>query len=124
MRSVLLVGHCGADTASLTRMLQAHFTVRIESAATLADSLALAQRAKYDLVLVNRILDQDGSQGLEVIREWVSTARTADSPVMLVSNYASAQQEAIEAGAQPGFGKQSLHLPETRDSLRPFLESP
>ncbi len=123
MRQVLLIGHCAADTASLQRMLGSHFSVRIESAATRRESLIIAKQTSFDLVLVNRVLDQDGSPGLEVIREWVSTPAIAACPVMLVSNFQSAQQEAVEAGAQPGFGKQQLHAPETLAILRPFLDS-
>lgn len=123
MRRVLLVGHCAADTASLQQMLGSHFSVRIDTAATLRESLSMAKQTSFDLVLVNRILDQDGSLGLEIIREWVATPPMVTCPMMLVSNFESAQQEAVEAGAQPGFGKQQLHAPETLDILRPFLES-
>ncbi|MDP1560211.1 MAG: response regulator [Pirellulaceae bacterium] len=124
MRRVLLVGHCAADTASLQRILGTHFSVRVDSAATLGETLAIARQTPVDLVLVNRILDQDGSLGLDVIREWVSTSELAATPVMLISNFESAQQEAIAAGARPGFGKQRLHAPETLELLRLFLESP
>lgn len=124
MRRVLLVGHCAADTASLQRILGTHFSVQIDSAATLGESLVIARQTPFDLVLVNRILDQDGSPGLDVIREWVSTTGLATTPVMLISNFESAQQEAVAAGARPGFGKQRLHAPETLELLRSFLESP
>ena len=41
---------------------------------------------------------------------------------MLVSNYADAQREAVEAGAEPGFGKASLGRPEMLGKIRPILE--
>lgn len=122
MRRVLLVGHCAADTASLQRMLGSHFSAKVDSAGTRREAIATAQQFAFDLVLVNRILDRDGSEGLEVIREWFATPAIADTPLMLISNFESAQQEAVEAGAQPGFGKQQLHAPETLNLLRVFLE--
>jgi len=43
-------------------------------------------------------------------------------PVMLVSNYQEAQQQAVGAGAVPGFGKDSLGRPSMIALLKPFLE--
>ena len=64
---------------------------------------------RYDLVLVNRVLDEDGSSGLELIRALKHDPALADVPVMLVSNHADAQEAAFDLGASPGFGKASLH---------------
>ncbi len=40
---------------------------------------------------------------------------------MLVSNYADAQKEAVEAGALPGFGKADLGDGQTHERLRNAL---
>ena len=41
--------------------------------------------------------------------------------MMLVSNYEDAQNEAVAAGALPGFGKASLGQPHMLARLRPLL---
>jgi hypothetical protein len=45
----------------------------------------------------------------------------AKVPVMLVSNYAAAQAEAVAAGAVPGFGKSSLGRPDMLERVRAVL---
>jgi hypothetical protein len=40
---------------------------------------------------------------------------------MLVTNYPEHQQEAVAAGAEPGFGKAELGQLATRDKLSRFL---
>jgi len=42
-------------------------------------------------------------------------------PVMLVSNFADAQAQAVESGALPGFGKAALNAPETLARLKEQL---
>jgi CheY-like chemotaxis protein len=76
---------------------------------------------KFDLVLVNRLLDRDGSQGLDIIRKIKSHPDLSVVPVMMLTDYPEHQQRAVEAGAEPGFGKSELHSPETLDKLRRFL---
>jgi hypothetical protein len=41
---------------------------------------------------------------------------------MMITNYPDHEAKAIAAGAEPGFGKKSLHEPETRQRLAKFLE--
>jgi CheY-like chemotaxis protein len=77
------------------------------------------QRAPVSLILVNRVFDSDGHSGLEFIRRW--KAREPHIPVMLVSNYEDAQQDARQAGAVPGFGKAALGQPAMLDRVRPYL---
>jgi two-component system chemotaxis response regulator CheY len=73
------------------------------------------------LVLVNRKLDQDYSDGLRVIRAITADPELRTVPVMMVSNHADHQQEAVNAGAKVGFGKLQLHDPATVERLRGFL---
>jgi hypothetical protein len=72
-----------------------------------------AQLAGADLLVINRALDGDFGvpDGVALIRE---LGAGSAPPMMLVSNYPEAQQAAQAAGAVPGFGKASLHAPETR----------
>ena len=77
----------------------------------------------FDLVLINRKLDQDGSDGLEILRQVKADERLAPTPVMLITNFEEHQQLAIEHGAIRGFGKAHLHDAETQQRLRDVLQS-
>jgi hypothetical protein len=72
------------------------------------------------LILVNRVLDADGSDGMALIQEFV---RSGTVPVMLVSNYPEYQAKAVALGARPGFGKAALRDPATVELLRVVLDS-
>jgi hypothetical protein len=70
------------------------------------------------LLLINRVLDGSfhTDSGVELIRQ---IASNHNPPVMmLVSNFASAQEEAVEAGARPGFGKAQLYSENTAAIVR------
>ncbi len=72
-------------------------------------------------MLVNRKLDADHSDGLEIIQRIKADAELAGVNVMLVTNYAEHQERAVAAGAAPGFGKSELMEAATLEQLRPFL---
>ena len=83
------------------------------------DALAQLKSGQFDLVLVNRKLDTDYSDGIEVIRaDQGRPSRPPDVPVMLVTNYPEHQDAAIAAGAVRGFGKLEFSKPETRGNSR------
>ncbi|MFM7831704.1 MAG: hypothetical protein ACKPJD_07930, partial [Planctomycetaceae bacterium] len=69
----------------------------------------------------NRLLDADGSEGLQILHEIRRQEGWNGIPVMLVSNYAEWQQKAVAAGAVPGFGKAELNRPETRQRVAEAL---
>lgn len=119
-KRTLSVGQCGADTASITYTLQQHFKAEVVRADTADDALRRLDGEAFDLVLVNRVFDLDGSPGLDLVRA-IKAGPHAGVPVMLVSNYDDAQQEAVDAGAAPGFGKAALGRPSMLDAVRPFL---
>jgi two-component system chemotaxis response regulator CheY len=111
-KRVLSVGQCGFDHGSIARTFRQHFGADVTAAHDAVGALAALTQGGYDLVLVNRVLDSDGSSGLDVIRRMKEDEALAKVPVMLVSNYADAQEEAVAAGALPGFGKSSLGQPD------------
>jgi len=117
---ILDVGQCVPDHAAIARVC-AKLGAAVERAATAAEAIAVLRREAYDLVLINRVLDGDGTSGLDLLRQIRSDPATAGVPVMLVSNYADAQEQAVEAGALPGFGKAALHRPETLERIRQAL---
>lgn len=120
-QKVLDVGQCGPDHWSISNMLQQHFSVDISRAETFEEAVNTARDSSYDLILINRLLDVDGSPGVDILRTLKSEPATANTPVMLVSNFEDSQQEAMSFGAVRGFGKAELNKPATLEKLRKFL---
>jgi DNA-binding NarL/FixJ family response regulator len=120
-KRVLDVGQCGPDHSSISRLLRTHFDVEIVPAALPADALDQLRDGKFDLVLINRKLDADYSDGTVILRAIKADESLSGVPVMLVSNYADAQQAAVTHGAEYGFGKAELDAPETLERLARFL---
>ena len=83
----------------------------VDRVATGKDAAAHLKKGSYDIVLVNRVLDADGSSGLDVIED-LFRANTS-IPIMLVSDRPEAQDAAVALGAVRGFGKADLGAPET-----------
>ncbi len=110
-RRVLDVGSCGPDHDALSQLLQQHFDVTVVQAHGLQDALRLMRAAAFDLVTVNRVMDRDGSYGLEIIKAMKADPDLAGLPVMMITNFDQHQQQAQQAGAVPGFGKSSLFAP-------------
>ena len=90
---------------------------QVDRAEGLEDARQALAQARYALVLVNRQLDADGSPGVDVIKAIKSDDAVSSVPVMLVSNFADAQEVARAAGAEPGFGKAHLDAVETNAKL-------
>jgi CheY-like chemotaxis protein len=120
-KRVLDVGNCSPDHNVIRRFIERHFNAVVVQAHNGADTVATLQRQTIDLVLVNRKLDQDYSDGLRVIERIKNSAHLAHVPVMLVTNYEEHQQQAMQAGAERGFGKLSMEEPETLERLSRFL---
>jgi CheY-like chemotaxis protein len=120
-KRVLSVGQCGADHYGISLTFRQAFGAEVEAASTEAEALRLLRQEPFALVLVNRVFDADGDSGVDLIRRVKADETLRTAPMLLVSNYADAQREAAEAGAEPGFGKADLGRPEMLDRVRPFL---
>jgi len=119
-KRVLSIGQCAADDFRITQMLREHFDAEVIMAATEDEALASLRQGSYDLILVNRILDANGTSGLSLISQ-IQTSLDHPPPIMLVTNYSEFQQEAEQLGAVPGFGKGSLYAQETVERLAKYL---
>lgn len=120
-KTVIDCGNCGPDHNSIRNMIQSHFDAVVQQTHGSEDTLRRLRQGDVDLVIVNRKLDRDYSDGIEVIRQIKSEAQGADVPVMLISNYEEHQQAAVAIGAVPGFGKLALSDPKTPSLFKPFL---
>lgn len=104
---VLDVGNCDPDHFAIRSMLVRHFDVEIERVMFVPEAETAISRRAYDLVLVNRRIFADDSDGLALVRS-IQELPAPRPPVMLVSNFPDAQDAAVAAGAAPGFGKAGL----------------
>lgn len=121
-KRVLDVGQCDPDHGTIRNYLKQHFPeVELDRAHLLDDALEKLRAGEYHLVLVNRKLDQDYSDGIEIIKQIKSDDELREVPVMLVTNYPDHQQAAVEVGALHGFGKLEYDKPETKEKLRAVL---
>jgi CheY-like chemotaxis protein len=119
---ILSVGQCGFDQMMISDYLTDRFNAQVLEANGLDDVLEAMRSTPFDLVLVNRVLDRDGSSGLDLIRALKKDPETALVPAMLVSDHPDAQHAAGVLGASPGFGKAELHAMETYERIKRVLE--
>jgi DNA-binding NarL/FixJ family response regulator len=120
-KRVLDVGNCGPDHSSIKHFLAKYFDCELLQADGADDALRALRAGPVDLVLVNRKLDMDYSDGIDVIRQIKAAADLAHVPTMLITNYDEHHEAAMEIGALRGFGKLDLAKPETVAKLQPIL---
>jgi CheY-like chemotaxis protein len=120
-KRVLDVGNCDPDHGALTRLITGAFDAQLTRAHGADDALAALARDAFDLVIVNRKFDRDDGDGIELIRGIKSDPQLGRVPVLLLSNFPEYQQEAVQAGAAPGFGKKQYGEPETHAKLATYL---
>ena len=102
---VLSVGQCSFDHSTISRWISAKFEADTVNAHTSAEALVALRSGEFSLVLVNRVGDRDGASGLDLIRSIKADLVLAHLKVMLVSNFETAQKQAVDLGAISGFGK-------------------
>lgn len=120
-KRVLDVGNCVPDHAAIRGMLTKVFQAEVVQADGPDDAFAALRKGQFDLVLVNRKLDQDYSDGLDIIKQIKADAEFSSVPCMLITNYPDQQEVAVAAGAVYGFGKKQLYDEQTRSCLAKFL---
>ncbi len=120
-KRVIDVGNCVPDHAAIRRLIESNFDAQVAQAHDLKDALHELEREPAALVLVNRKLDLDYSDGMAIVRHLKASEQWSAVPVMLISNYPEYQQEAVAAGCEPGFGKQELRSEATLEKLRRLL---
>lgn len=120
-KTLLDCGNCGPDFNAIRQMVSSNFGAEVVQSDGIEDTLEILRSRPIDLVMVNRKLDRDYSDGLEVVRAIKADPEVAEVPVMLVTNYEEHQLAAIEAGCVRGFGKLAINDPATRKAIEPYL---
>ena len=64
---ILDVGQCGFDHGAISGYLASRFGRGSSGPARGTRRSRMLQEARYDLVLINRVLDADGSSGLDLL---------------------------------------------------------
>ncbi|MCK6456960.1 MAG: response regulator [Phycisphaerae bacterium] len=118
---VLDVGNCDPDHAMIRGMLERHFDVEVDRVMFVDEALARMREQTYDLVLVNRLIFEDGSEGIQLHRQAKAEPALAAVPIMMISNFEAAQSASVAAGGIPGFGKAAVTAPETKTLLARYL---
>lgn len=114
-------GNCGPDFNSIRQMVTSHFGAAVLQTHGAEDTLELLRKRDVALVTVNRKLDRDYTDGMDVIRQIKADAELSKIPVMLVTNYDEHQATAMELGAVHGFGKLEIGSDAAVERLKPFL---
>jgi len=123
-KTVIDCGNCGPDYNAIRQMVQANFEAVVLQTHGLDDTLDVLGQREVNLITVNRKLDRDYTDGMDVIRGIKSDPRFTSIPVMLVTNYDEHQQAAIAEGAVQGFGKLTVRAAGTVELLQPYLGTP
>jgi len=108
MKKIMSVGQCNPDHFSIKIFLEKNFNCQVVRIDSTREALEALQKEHFDLVLVNRKLDIDYTDGTILIQEMKANPAIKNIPVMLISNYPEYQQEAVKLGAILGFGKSQI----------------
>ncbi|NUM41581.1 MAG: response regulator [Leptospiraceae bacterium] len=122
LHKVMSVGQCNPDHSTLKNFFERKFDCEITRIDTTQEALIELKKSKYDLVLVNRKIDADYTDGIILIQEMKREQSISDIPVMMISNYPEAQEESIQNGGTLGFGKLEYGKEETMEKLKKILK--
>ena len=118
---VLLVGHCGVDGPRLQQEIRAFLSDGDVERINSDSDLAAACKEGADLLLINREpVGFEGTDGIGIVRDVCK--RFPGQRAMLVSDFPDAQEEAVEAGALPGFGKRDMGSPKLKQCVTAALK--
>lgn len=121
-KTVLDVGNCNPDHSAIKSMLTSRYDVTVLRADALLDTLEILKKGSVDLVLINRKLDIDYSDGVEILKSIKADPSLSAIPVMIVTNYPEHQEAAVAMGAEYGFGKLQYQEAGTHERLARFLD--
>ena len=122
MKTIMSVGQCNPDHNALANFLTKNFECKIIRIDSTEEALTALQNQNVDLVLVNRKLDIDYSDGTILIEKMQKDSKLKLIPVMLISNYPESQEMAVGLGAVRGFGKLEYQSEETIKRIAQTLD--
>ena len=123
MRKLLIVGQCDFDYQRISFVLSKIYDIEFHRADSFDDAIQKSLDQQFDLIMINRLMDLDRSEGMAILHELKSNPQTENTPAMIISDFQDAQEAAVAAGASPGFGKARLDTPQTFELLSNFLQA-
>ena len=121
-KTVLDIGNCNPDHSALQKMFTTHYDVVVLRSHQLSDALQVLSQQKVDLVVINRKLDIDYTDGVDILKHLKQHDDFKSIPTMIITNYPDQQLAAVAEGAEYGFGKLQYSDPSTHERLSRFLE--
>lgn len=103
-------------------MLTTHYDVQVLRSHQLSDALQVLSQQNVDLVVINRKLDIDYTDGVDILKHLKQHDDFKSIPTMIITNYPDQQLAAVAEGAEYGFGKLQYSDPSTHERLSRFLE--
>jgi two-component system chemotaxis response regulator CheY len=122
-KKIMSVGQCNPDHNSIRLFLEKNFECEILRIDSTDEAIAELRKEPVDLVLVNRKLDIDYTDGTILIKKMKQDESLSHIPVMLVSNYPEYQEEAVALGAVYGIGKNELGTPQAITRVQEALKA-
>ncbi|MEQ8209081.1 MAG: response regulator [Lacipirellulaceae bacterium] len=120
-KQVLDVGNCVPDHTAIKHFFTSNFDCEVSQTHGPEDTVALLKKQPFDLVVINRKLDHDYTDGTDTLKAIKADPAIANVPVMIITNYEEHQDAAVKLGAERGFGKLEYDKPETLEKLQPIL---
>jgi two-component SAPR family response regulator len=123
MKKVMSVGQCNPDHYALSGFLTRNFKCSVVRIDSTEEAIEKLDKESFDLVLVNRKLDIDYTDGTILIEKMKAHPTYKNIPIMLVSNYPEYQEEAMKLGAVRGIGKLEYGNSESLEKFKNILET-
>ena len=117
------VGQCNPDHYALSGFLTRNFKCSVVRIDSTEEAIEKLDKESFDLVLVNRKLDIDYTDGTILIEKMKAHPTYKNIPIMLVSNYPEYQEEAMKLGAVRGIGKLEYGNSESLEKFKNILET-
>ena len=67
MKKVLLVGNCNFDAPQIKSVIENNYQAEVKDIKTIDEAKMILENEDIDLVLVNRVGDQDQKNGLDLV---------------------------------------------------------
>ena len=80
---VLDVGQCNPDHHAIKSTIVQNFEAEVDRVHLTEEAMDALRQKQYQLVLVNRILDQDGSKGMKLIQQIKQDSQLHHIPVIM-----------------------------------------
>lgn len=122
MPTVILAGHCGADTGGLQRWATGLMPgIEFKSCSSVAECQQLLEQHPQAVAWVNRIFDRTGESTLDWMQELATSQSSLLARMAMITNFDDVQQQATGLGAMPGFGKSRLNVAEVKQQVLTIL---